>query len=86
VDARQVGAGGLEAWADGVVQAVLGGEEADVALDAAGAVGHGSAGGEAGGAVEQEGALAGAGVAVEGGEPGQGDAAGPELAAKGKSS
>ena len=68
-DAVEVGAGGVEARPEGVVEAVLGVEEEDVGLLAApGAVGRPSAAGEAGGQVGGEKRLAGAGVAVQQGK------------------
>jgi hypothetical protein len=65
----EVGAGGVEARPEGVVEGVLGVEEEDVGLAAApGPVGHPSAAGQAGGQVGGEERLAGAGVAVEKGQ------------------
>ena len=63
---------------DGVGGVVFERDEDDVALDAGGIVGHGLAGGDAGGEIEGEKGFAETGVAVEDGEFAKRDAVGPE--------
>ncbi len=73
-----VRSGRVEPGTDGVGQSVLCREEEDGAPLTGGVVRHGTAAGEPGGDVQEGGALAQPGVAVEGDDLSGGEVAGPE--------